>query len=168
MRLSELSDVNVAAREAINACVSGGFIPEGELAVITAGVPLGQPGSTNMVEVLTTGKIMLSGTPLVRKNASGRVCLARTPQAALEKATEGCILVVRQIEEEHRPVMEKVGAVLVESGALVAEGNALALDYNLPCVVGVADLFATLSDDDVVTVDGMRGLVYGGNVKLVV
>ena len=168
VRLSELSDVNVAAREAINACVSGGCIQEGELVVITGGVPLGQPGSTNMVEVLTTGRILLSGTPLVRKNASGKVCLAHTPQAALEKATKGCILVVRQLEEAHRPIMDKVGAVLVEGGALIAEGNSLALDYNLPCVIGVLDLFATLSDDDVVTVDGMRGVVYGGNVKLVV
>ena len=41
-------------------------------------------------------------------------------------------------------------------------------DYNLPCVIGVLDFFATLLDDDVVTVDGMRGVVYGGNVKLVV
>ncbi len=168
VRLSELSDVNVAAREAINACVSGGCIPEGELAVITAGIPLGQPGSTNMVEVLTTGRILLTGTPLVRKNVTGRVCLARTPQEAAEKAAVGCILVVRQIEEEHRAVMEKAGAVLVESGALLAEGNSMALDYNLPCVIGVADLFATLEDGDVVTVDGMRGLIYGGVVKLVV
>ena len=52
--------------------------------------------------------------------------------------------------------------------ALLAEGNSLALDYNLPCVIGVADLFATLEDGDVVTVDGMRGLIYGGAVKLVV
>ncbi|MDO4786088.1 MAG: pyruvate kinase [Fretibacterium sp.] len=168
VRLAELSDVNVAAREAINACVSGGYVPEGELVVITAGIPLGQPGSTNMVEVLTTGKILLSGTPLVRRNATGKVCLARTPQTALEKGHEGCILVVRQIEEAHRPVMEKAAAVLVESGALVAEGNAMALDYDLPCVIGVADLFSTLSDDDIVTVDGMRGLIYAGDVKLVV
>ena len=160
--------MNVAAREAINACVSGEYVPEGELVVITAGIPLGQPGSTNMVEVLTTGKILLSGTPLVRRNATGKVCLARTPQMALEKGHEGCILVVRQIEEAHRPVMEKAAAVLVESGALVAEGNAMALDYDLPCVIGVADLFSTLSEDDIVTVDGMRGLIYAGDVKLVV
>ena len=39
-------------------------------AIVTVGIPLGQPGSTNMVEVLTTGKILLSGTPLVRRNAT--------------------------------------------------------------------------------------------------
>ena len=168
VRLSEMSDINVAAREAINTCVNKGFLPEGELVVITAGVPVGRPGSTNVVEVLTTGTILLSGTPLSHRNATGKVCIARTPQEAIEKATPGCILVVRQLNEDYRPVLDKVGAVLFESGLLFAEGNSLAIDYNLPCIVGVADAFSTLMDDDVVSIDGSRGLVYRGIVRLVV
>ncbi len=168
VRLSEMSDINVAAREAINICVSKGFLPEGELVVITTGVPVGRPGSTNVVEVLTTGTILLSGTPLSHRNATGKVCIARTPQEAIEKATPGCILVVRQLNEDYRPVLDKVGAVLFESGLLFAEGNSLAIDYNLPCIVGVADAFSTLMDDDVVSIDGTRGLVYRGVVRLVV
>ena len=168
VRLSEMSDINVAAKEAINTCVSKGLLKEGELVVITAGVPVGRPGSTNVVEVLTTGTILLSGTPLSQKNAVGKVCIARTPQEAIEKATPGCILVVRQLNEDYRPVLEKVGAVLFESGLLFSEGNTLAMDYNLPCIVGVADAFSTLMDDDTVSIDGTRGLVYRGVVRLVV
>lgn len=167
VRLSEMSDINVAAREAVTTCVREGLLPEGELVVITAGVPVGRPGSTNVVEVLTTGTILLSGTPLSRRNASGKVCIARTSQEAVDKAEPGCILVVRQLSEEYRPVLSKVGAVLFESGLLFSEGNSLAMDYNLPCVVGVSDAFSTLMDGDVVTVDGTRGLVYRGIVRLV-
>lgn len=168
VRLSEMSDINVAAREAVTTCVSKGLLPEGELVVITAGVPVGRPGSTNVVEVLTTGTILLSGTPLSQKNATGKVCIARTPQEAIDKVTPGCILVVRQLGEEYRPVLDKVGAVLFESGLLFSEGNSLAMDYNLPCIVGVADAFSTLMDDDIVSIDGTRGLVYRGVVRLVV
>ena len=168
VRLSEMSDINVAAREAVTTCVNMKLLPEGELVVITAGVPVGRPGSTNVVEVLTTGVILLSGTPLSHRNAVGKVCIARTPKEAIEKATPGCVLVVRQLNEDYRPVLEKVGAVLFESGLLFSEGNALAMDYNLPCVVGVADAFSTLMDDDVVSIDGTRGLVYRGVVWLVV
>ena len=168
VRLSEMSDINVAAKEAINTCVSKSLLPEGELVVITAGVPVGRPGSTNVVEVLTTGTILLSGTPLSHKNAVGKVCIARTPEEAIEKVTPGCILVVRQLSEEYRPILDKVGAVLFESGLLFSEGNALAIDYNLPCIVGVADAFSTLMDDDTVSIDGTRGLVYKGVVRLVV
>ena len=169
-RLSEMSDINVAAREAVNVCVRDKLLPEGELVVITAGVPVGRPGSTNVVEVLTTGQILLSGTPLSHKNASGKVCIARSAQEAQTKVTPGCILVVRQLSEEFRPVLESgnVGAVLFESGLLFSEGNALAMDYGLPCIVGVADAFSTLMDDDLVSIDGTRGLVYKGIVRLVV
>lgn len=168
VRLSEMSDINVAAREAITTCVHQKLLPEGELVVITAGVPVGRPGSTNVVEVLTTGTILLSGTPLSARNAVGKVCIAHTPQEALEKVTPGCVLVVRQLNEEYKPVLDKVGAVLFESGLLFSEGGALAMDYNLPCIVGVADAFSTLMDDDTVSIDGTRGLVYRGVVRLVV
>ena len=168
VRISEMSNINAAASEAVNVCVREKLLPEGELVVITAGVPLGRPGSTNVVEVLTTGQILLSGTPLSHKNASGKVCIAHTPQEALNKATPGCILVVRQLSEAYRPVLDKVGAVLFESGLLFSEGNALAMDYGLPCIVGVADAFSTLMDDDIVSIDGTRGLVYRGMVRLVV
>ena len=167
VRLSEMSDINVAAREAVNVCVAQKLLPEGELVVITAGVPVGRPGSTNVVEVLTTGTVLLSGTPLLHKNATGKVCIARTPEEAIAKVTEGCILVVRQLNEAYRPILDKVGAVLFESGLLFAEGNSLAIDYNLPAIVGVADAFSTLMDDDIVSIDGTRGLVYRGVVRLV-
>ena len=163
-----MSDINVAAREAITTCVREKLLQEGELVVITAGIPVGRQGSTNFVEVLTTGTILLSGTPLSQKNASGKVCIARTSEEAIEKVTPGCILVVRQLSEEYRPILDKVGAVLVESGMLFSEGNSLAMDYNLPCIVGVADAFSTLMDDDDVSIDGTRGLVYRGVVRLVV
>ena len=168
VRLSEMSDINVAASEAVTTCVREKLLPEGELVVITAGVPVGRPGSTNVVEVLTTGTILLSGTPLSHKNVSGKVCIARTPKEAIDKATPGCILVVRQLSEEYRPVLGKIGGLLFESGLLFSEGNSLAMEYNLPCIVGVADAFSTLMDDDVVSLDGTRGLVYRGVVRLVV
>ena len=168
VRLVEQNDVNVAAREAINKCLQDGLLTEGELVVITAGVPLGQPGFTNMVEVLTTGTVLLSGIPLLNKNMSGPICIATTPQEALEKATPGCVLVVRQITEDYRPVLDKVGALISESGMLVADGNSLAVDYNLPCVIRVMDAFATLADGDIVTVDGTKGLIYRGKVRLVI
>ena len=99
---------------------------------------------------------------------SGPICIATTPEEALEKVTPGCVLVVRQITEDYRPVLDKVGALISESGMLVADGNSLAVDYNLPCVIRVMDAFATLADGDIVTVDGTKGLIYRGKVRLVI
>jgi pyruvate kinase len=168
VKLSELSDIGVAAKEAIDACIAENYIKEGELVVITAGVPLGLPGTTNMVEVLTTGKILLTGIPLVRKNAVGKVRIVRDFKTAGEKIVDGCILVVRHLSSEYQSFIGRVAAIVSESGALSAEGNILALEHDVPCVIGVQDALSVLSDDMEITVDGMRGLIYRGQVGLVI
>ncbi|MDR1977584.1 MAG: pyruvate kinase [Synergistaceae bacterium] len=167
VKLHELIDINVGTKEAISACLNGGHIREGELVVITAGLPLGLPGTTNMVEVLTTGEILLAGVPLVRKNAKGKVCVVRDLRDLEEKVDDGCILVVRRLSHEYDSVIGKVGAVISESDASV-EGNILALEHDIPCVLGVTDALSTLSTGMEVTVDGMRGLIYRGRVDLVI
>lgn len=167
VRVAEMGDINVAAREAVNKCVKENLLPEGDLVVITAGIPVGRASSTNLVEVLPTGTILLTGTPLSHKNAVGKVCVARTPQEAIDKAEEGCILVVRQLGEDYRPVLSKVGAVLLESELFFSEGSALVVEYDLPCIAGVADALSTLIDGDTVSIDGTKGLVYRGVVRLV-
>jgi len=167
LRLHELSDVTVAAKESIAACLKSGQIREGELVVITAGIPLAHSGITNMVEVLTTGEIILTGVSLIKKNACGKVCIARDAKEAEEKATDGCVLVVRHLSSEYNPVLGKVGAVISESEACYY-GNTLTLEHDVPCVMGVRDALFTLSDGMEVTVDGPRGLIYRGCVKLVI
>jgi pyruvate kinase len=168
VKLHELTDTNVAAREAISVCVKAGRLRKGELAVITAGVPVGLPGTTNMVEVLTTGEILLSGMPLVRKNAAGKVCIVRDIEKDEGKITDGCVLVVRGLTNEYKSVLGKVGAVISEIEVSCSEGNILAMEYDVPCIVGASDALSTLADGMEVTVDGMRGLVYDGRVKLVI
>jgi pyruvate kinase len=168
VKLHELTDMNVAAREAISVCVKAGRLRRGELVVITAGVPVGLPGTTNMVEVLTTGEILLSGMSLVRKNAAGKVCTVRDLQKDGEKITDGCVLVVRGLTAEYKSVLDRVCAVVSEVEVSDSEGNILAMEYDVPYIVGASDALSTLADGMTVTVDGKRGLVYDGQVKLVI
>jgi pyruvate kinase len=167
VKLHELSDLAVAEKEAITACVKSGHVKEGELVVITAGLPLNQSGTTNMVEVLATGEVLLSGVSLIKKNAVGRVRVARDPKEAEEKIVEGCILAVRHLTSEYNAVLSKVSAVISENEASF-DGHMLALEHDVACVMDVRDAFFTLADDMEVTVDGMRGLIYRGRVALVI
>ncbi|MDR2529552.1 MAG: pyruvate kinase [Synergistaceae bacterium] len=163
----EISDLNVAAKEAIDSCLAGKYIEEGRLVVITAGLPLGLVGTTNMVEVLTTGEILLAGAPLVKKTCHGKVCVAFDPKHAEGKITDAPILVVRHLGEEYRNVIGRVSAVISES-SLDVEGSMLVLEQDIPCVVGVSDAMSVLMDDMEITIDGMRGLIYRGRVELVI
>ena len=46
-------------------------IKDGASVVITAGVPIGTPGSTNLIKVVTVGTKLLSGTGIGSKNVNG-------------------------------------------------------------------------------------------------
>ncbi|GHS88813.1 pyruvate kinase [Synergistales bacterium] len=168
VKVHEISDINVAAREAISTCVRDGFIAAGELAVITAGVPLGLPGTTNLVEVLTTGEILLSGISLVKKSVTGKVCVVRDFERDASGITDGCVLVAQSLPPERAGILAKVGAIILESDALSSDGGIIAMESEVPCIVGAADALSTLTNGMEVTLDGMRGLVYDGRVKLVV
>jgi pyruvate kinase len=163
----ELSDLNVAAKDAVNSCIAGKHIEEGQLVVITAGLPLGLVGTTNMVEVLTTGEILLAGIPMVRKIARGKVCVVFDAKHAEEKIVGNPILVVRHLGEEYRNVIGRISAVISES-SLDLEGSMLVLEHDIPCVVGVSDAMSVLTDGMELTIDGMRGLIYRGRVELVI
>ena len=45
----------------IQSAVESGYVNEGDLVVITAGIPVGTSGSTNLIKVHTVGKVLLKG-----------------------------------------------------------------------------------------------------------
>jgi len=54
--IKEETDTEELFNNSIKAAQQKGYINDGELAVITAGVPLGVSGTTNIIRVMTTGK----------------------------------------------------------------------------------------------------------------
>lgn len=60
-----------------------GYLHDGELAVVTAGVPVGVSGTTNMIKIHMIGNCLATGVGVGREdadlsNASGRACVCHT------------------------------------------------------------------------------------------
>jgi pyruvate kinase len=89
-----------------------------------------------------------------------------TAAEALDKTRPGDILVVPQTDRDFVPAMRKAAAIIAEDGGLTSHAAIVALELSIPCVVGAENALATLQDGMLVTVDGTRGVVYQGKVKL--
>ncbi|MPM93757.1 Pyruvate kinase [bioreactor metagenome] len=139
---------------------------EGDIVVVTAGVPMGIPGTTNMLQVHTVGRILVKGLSLLKKEAFGVVKKANTPEEALEKMERGNILVVSQTDKDFVPAMRKAAAIITEHGGLTCHAAIVALELGIPCVVSASNALSVLEDGMMVTVDGFRGVVYAGSVRL--
>jgi len=156
------TDMETSVSDALSIVQEKGFVGSGDNVVITSGIPLGVPGTTNLVQVYTVGKILGKGLSIVKKKATGVVCKAETPEEAAEKVFPGAILVVKNATRDYVKSMERASAVVTEKGGFTSPAALASLELGLPGVLGVAGIFDSVEDGMLLTVDGSRGLVYLG------
>ncbi len=160
-----VSSTDEMFNNAIRASLDEGLIESGNLVIITAGVPVGVSGTTNLLRVETVGEIMARGTGVGRRAVSGKALVARTG-ADIEHFEEGYILVAAYIDRKFMPAVKKASALVTEEGGLTSDGAIMAVSLGKPAVVGVEGATGLLKTGDMVTVDAIRGLIYRGKAHV--
>ncbi len=156
----EIIDFSIASAMAHN------YVKEGDLVVITAGVPAGLSGSTNLIKVHTIGKVLLIGTGIGNKVGTGRVCIANTEEELLAKFEDKDIIVCSYTDKEMLKFMERASAFIIEEGGLTSHGAILGINLEKPTVVGAHNATKLLKDGDIITVDSSTGQIYKGEVRI--
>lgn len=139
-----------------------GYASEGDLIIITAGVPVGEKGTTNLMKIQMIGSKLVQGQGVGEEAIIAKAVVARTAEEAVAKATEGAILVTKTTDKEYMPAIEKASALVVEEGGLTSHAAVVAIAQNIPVIVGAADATSLINNDEVITVDPRRGIVYRG------
>ncbi len=146
--------------------LEAGFVRHGDLVVITAGVPVREVGTTNLMKIHVIGDIVAKGQGIGRKIVSGKVVVARSAAEALEKTEAGSVLVMIGTDSDMVPAFEKAGAVITEEGGLTSHAAIVGLNLNVPVIVGVKKVTDLLKDGQTVTVDAERGHIYTGHARV--
>ncbi|MDO5028246.1 MAG: pyruvate kinase [Bacillota bacterium] len=146
--------------------VENGKLNQGDLTIVTAGIPLGLAGSTNLLKVQTVATIMLTGFGVGNKNAVGRVVVGNTEEELLAKFKNGDILVCRSTDKDMVKFIEDAGAIIVEEGGFTSHAAIVGLHLGIPTIIGAKDATKILKDGDIVTVDSEAGSVYMGKAKV--
>ena len=139
-----------------------GYASEGDLIIITAGVPVGEKGTTNLMKIQMIGSKLVQGQGVGEEAIIAKAVVAGTAEEAVAKATEGAILVTKTTDKEYMPAIEKASALVVEEGGLTSHATVVAIAQNIPVIVGAADATSLINNDEVITVDPRRGIVYRG------
>jgi pyruvate kinase len=140
------------------------LLSEGDLVVITAGIPLGVAGSTNMLKVETIGHFIFKGMGIGKGSvsATARVVL----DGSYEGFAEGDILVAHSIDAELVPFVKNASAIITEEGGMTSQGAIAGLQYNIPVIVGVKNITDLIQDGTTLSLDPKQGVIYKGVVKL--
>ena len=100
-----------------------GYIHNGELAVVTAGVPVGVSGTTNMVKIHMVGNCLASGVGVGREDtdntsATGKACVCRSIDEIKARFKPGMILVIPSTNNAMMPYIREASALVVEEPGL--------------------------------------------------
>lgn len=151
----------------IYSALRGGLIFEGELIVLTAGIPAGIGGTTNLIKVHTVGKILLQGQAIGKGSVVGRVCKGESAKQLKEKFMDGDILVAKYTDADIVEYIERASGIIVSEGGLTSHGAIAAIHYKKPAIIGVNYEMADIKDGQIITLDAISGIVYDGVAKVI-
>lgn len=150
----------------VQEALRSGIVRHGDLVVITAGVPVREVGTTNLMKIHVIGDIVAKGQGILRKVVTGKVVVARSAEEALAKTEEGSILVMIGTDSDMIEAFQKAGAVITEEGGLTSHAAIVGLNLNVPVILGVSSATEILKEGMVVTVDSERGHIYSGHARV--
>ncbi|KIX89956.1 pyruvate kinase [Staphylococcus microti] len=147
---------------AVATAVDTGRVVNGDLIIITAGVPTGETGTTNLMKLHLIGEDVASGQGIGRTSAVGRTVVVQDAKELAGKNLEGVVIVTPSVDDAMVPYLDKAVALVTEEGGLTSPSAIIGLEKGIPTVVGVQDVTSAIPDGILVTVDAAQGKVFEG------
>ena len=150
----------------VDMAVKAGLVSSGDLVVITAGVPLGISGTTNLLKVHVVRDMMLSGSGVTHHVACGNLCVCRDEEEAKRNFKHGDILVIPRTSNEILDIMKQASGIITEIDGLNSHAAIVGLALDIPVIVGAENASLRLKSGTTVTLDAVRGIVCSDKVAL--
>ena len=141
-----------------------GYLHDGELAVVTAGVPVGVSGTTNMIKIHMIGNCLATGVGIgpegsALANATGKACVCHNLDELRAKFKPGMVLVVPSTSNEMLSYVRDAAALVVEELGLNSHAAIAGKALLKPTIVGAAGATSHIRDGLMVAVDCAHGSV---------
>lgn len=149
--------VDVARKQAL--------VKNGDLVVITAGVPLGISGTTNLLKVQLVGDVLVSGMGVTKGSVCGNLCVCADEEEAEKNFKEGDILVIPQTSNKILRIIKMSSGLITEDGGMNSHAAIVGLALDKPVIVAAENATKILKSGTTVTVDAARGIVFSGIEK---
>ena len=152
--------------KAVDESLKHGYVKHGDLVVITAGVPVGQAGSTNLMKVHVIGDILAKGQGIGKTVAFGETVVVRNAEEATAVDVEGKIIVTIGTDRDMMPAINKCAGIITEEGGLTSHAAVVGLSLGIPVIVGVKEATSLIKNSYDITMDSESGIVYHGHASV--
>ncbi|MEM3801579.1 MAG: pyruvate, water dikinase [Saccharolobus sp.] len=121
---------------------------------------------TSKTSVLTEGKVLVRGLPESPVIVYGRAkVILDIKDAKVSEIEKGDILVTRMTDPDWVPLMKMAAAIITDEGGMTSHAAIVSRELGIPAVVGTRDATKVIKDNQMITVDAIRGIVYEGKVE---
>lgn len=157
--IEEEQDADTLFSHAVDAAEQAGLVQSGDLVVITAGVPLGISGTTNMMKVDVVGHILISGKGITDTRRCGALCVCKTEAEALKNFKAGNILVIPKTSNALMPILREAAGIVTELDGTNSHGAIAGMAMDIPVIVGAIHATDILKSGALVIIDAKKGTV---------
>lgn len=153
---------------AVATAVETGRVSNGDLIIITAGVPTGEKGTTNMMKIHLVGDEIAKGQGVGRGSVVGHAIVADSASDLEGKDLSDKVIITNSVDETLVPYVEKAIGLITEENGITSPSAIIGLEKGIPTVVGVEQATKEIKNDMLVTLDASQGKVFEGDRKSVV
>ena len=159
LMIAEESNTDDLFEHAVDAAVQNGLVHDGELVVLTAGVPLGISDTTNLMKVHVVGHLLSRGQGLHGGKVVAPLCVIRNLEKDAKNFNTGDVIVCHQTTREMFSMLRKSSAIVLEDDNPEGHGAIAGMSLDIPVIIGAKNATNILKSGAVVTVDGEKGTV---------
>jgi pyruvate kinase len=166
MRAREAHTTDEIFQNAVDAACAAGLVKNGDLLIITGGMPVGVSGTTNMIKIHVVGDVLVEGKSLNGLSATGIVCVIAGDKSSAEDFKGGEILVIRRSDDALLHLVKNAAAVITEEDGDDSPAAIVAKALDIPVLANAAGATRILTSGIAVRVDGDKGLVVSAQSRL--
>jgi pyruvate, water dikinase len=109
-------------------------------------------------------KVLLTGVSASPGIATGQAQILRSPKE-IGKIEKGEILVAEMTNPDYVPAMKKAVAIVTDKGGKTSHAAIVSRELGIPCVVGTEHATKMIKNGELLTVDGIKGIIYKGGLS---
>lgn len=162
----EIESTDELLDEAVKKGLSTKLFHRGSKVIITAGVPVGVSGTTNLMKVHVIGNVIATGQGIGRHYAYGKAVVATSADEAIDKMTDGAILVTTATDKDMIPAIEKAGGIVTEESGMTSHAAIVGLSLGIPVIVGIDKATKQIEDGEMITIDAGTGNIHQGHASV--
>lgn len=161
--LDNYEDIDLMISEAIEEAKKENYLSSGDKVIVTAGVPVGLSGSTNLIKIVNIEEIIARGTGLGKDKITARAVVVKELKDLVNSFKSGNIIVTKFTNKEMMPYIKIAGGLVTEQAGYTSHGAVVGVSLGIPTIVGAKDIVEKKKTGEILSINSSEGTISEGN-----